>query len=875
MTLKTPPTSVEESSLWRRISDDPQLSHSLLQLRSNAAIVGAKVSELVPGFTDHSVNHMDALWGVADMVFTSTEVAEFSVAEAFILGSAFYTHDLGMALAATPSGRQALKESAAYRSVFARLASKPGLDVARAECVALQVAARETHASQAETLIDDLIPGIDRYLLEAKELRDQWGDHIGKVAASHHWTLRQVDERLGSAGRLPAPNGEAVDLGFLACALRIIDYSHINAARAPQLERLLRAEMSDESLVHWLAQEFISGPTRDGQYLAYASMRPLSDVDAWWVFFEMATGLDREITAVADYLSERTVSAGRFSLEGVKGVKSPTTFAKYVRPGGFSPVDIRFRPDSMTRLVDLLGGKQLYGNDRFAALRELLQNARDAIHLQRAIEQAAGQEPRPGIIDVRLDGGSSGARLSVSDDGVGMSAKTVTTYLLGIASDYWHSQDFINEYPAALNTGFSAVGRFGIGFLSVFMLGEDVEVETQRIAGANLSLRLRGVGKRGALQERPSALRTGTTVRIAIPNEKQPDFEGLARIVQAKAPMLDIRVRVSEMDTTSHVEPGWWKHASQDEITAFLARRDATAKIPLREQRRIAAKTINSAYERRYLRRLLLSETSSTEKWPGRQPEVITDAYRVIATPGRGTVVLCSKGFAIDELAVSGLTGLAEVGEIEINAARSRPLGFDEESFRHRMLVALWPHVVAATDRLADEGGIPARFPFLRILASVFGGRILKDTTLPWIGVQELRGNTVLISSAELYRRVKSSNEVFVAYGTGPWTADHWVRSFHSDVGSGYLLIVVPTAGGPSVRSRYGQDQGRIDAPLPAHFVPDHVEADDAQSQIASAHLLTEVLSTVAAAWDVPTDSLYAEGWSRNQTNLIGRLRHQ
>lgn len=818
--------------------------------------------------------HMDALWGVAGVVLTRSEIDTFTTGEAFVLGCAFYVHDLGMAIAATPEGRRTLEQSPSYQNCLARLAKSRELDEHRARAAALQISARETHAGRAETLIDCPIPGTDRYLLESKDIRDQWGDYIGKVASSHHWSLRDVDNQLGSAGRIPGPAGQMLDLGYLACALRIIDFAHINSARAPQLERLLRADMPDESLLHWLAQEFISGPSRDGQNLAYASMRPVKDVDAWWVFYEMATALDREITAVSDYLSERTASANRFSLEGVKAVKSPTAFAKYIRPGGFSPVDIRFRPDSMTRLVDLLGGKQLYGNDQFAPLRELLQNARDAIHLQRAVEEASGQEPRLGQIDVRLEASEGTTKLSVSDDGVGMSAKTVSTYLLGIASDYWRSQDFYNEYSEAAATGFSAVGRFGIGFLSVFMIGDDVEVETQRVAGANLTLKLRGVGKRGALHERPTSLRTGTTVHIAVPAPRQSDFEGLAGIVQSKAPMLDIPVRVSEMGTTAHVEPGWWKTVSQQELREFLYRREVTSKLPLREQRRANAEPYGSVYERHFARRFMLRDAGPTEKWPGRQPEVITETSRMIATPGRGTVVLCSKGFAVSELSLHGITGLAEVGDIEINAARSTPLGFDAASLRNDMLLVLWPHIVAATDRLAEEGSVPVRFSFLNSLASTFGERILSDTSLPWIGIQEPPGNTLLVSSDQFRSSVASKSEVFVAYGSSPWTADAWLRSFHTDAGAGYFLILVPMGGGPSVRSRYGQE-GRVDAPLAAHFVPDHIEDDESASQLLNAHLLRSTLVSLAAAWGVSVEALHAEAWSRQKGNLIGRLRRK
>src|SRR5882724_5760443 len=104
-------------------------------------------------------------------------------------------------------------------------------------------------------------------------------------------------------------------------------------ARAPSLERLLRSSIPPESLRHWRAQEHITGPMRDSNQLVFGSTQAIDDVDAWWTFYEMATGLDREITAVNEYLAGRAVSAGRFSLEGVKGVKTPQSFAVIVPTG--------------------------------------------------------------------------------------------------------------------------------------------------------------------------------------------------------------------------------------------------------------------------------------------------------------------------------------------------------------------------------------------------------------------------------------------------------------------------------------------------------------------------------------------------------------
>ena len=86
------------------------------------------------------------------------------------------------------------------------------------------------------------------------------------------------------------------------------------------MARAFRPPMESESLTHWLAQEQVDGPDRDGADLVYRAATPVCDVDAWWLYYEMLRGLDAEIRAVRRYLDRRSGSLGRLSLQGVRGV---------------------------------------------------------------------------------------------------------------------------------------------------------------------------------------------------------------------------------------------------------------------------------------------------------------------------------------------------------------------------------------------------------------------------------------------------------------------------------------------------------------------------------------------------------------------------
>ena len=74
--------------------------------------------------------------------------------------------------------------------------------------------------------------------------------------------------------------------------------------------------------------------------------------------------------------------------------------------------------------------------------------------------------------------------LSVEDNGIGMSEAVLTGPFLDFGKSYWSSPQAQSELPGILSRGFRSTGRYGIGFFSVFMLGDQVQVITRRPAAA-------------------------------------------------------------------------------------------------------------------------------------------------------------------------------------------------------------------------------------------------------------------------------------------------------------------------------------------------------------------------------------------------------
>ena len=85
-----------------------------------------------------------------------------------------------------------------------------------------------------------------------------------------------------------------------------------------------------------------------------------------------------------------------------------------------------------------------------------------------------------GSIHIEIKTEKEGVRLIVSDDGIGMSERTVKNSLLNFGNSFWASDMAKSEFPGLYSSEFKSIGQFGIGFFSVFMIGTKVQVKTRR-----------------------------------------------------------------------------------------------------------------------------------------------------------------------------------------------------------------------------------------------------------------------------------------------------------------------------------------------------------------------------------------------------------
>ena len=118
--------------------------------------------------------------------------------------------------------------------------------------------------------------------------------------------------------------------------------------------------------------------------------------------------------------------------------------------------------------------KWLY-SEKDIFLREIVSNACDAVTKLKRLaslgQYDAGDETYR--VDVILD--KTAKTLTVSDNGIGMTAEELDRYICQIALS--GALEFVEKYEGE-NKNNGIIGHFGLGFYSAFMVADKVEIDT-------------------------------------------------------------------------------------------------------------------------------------------------------------------------------------------------------------------------------------------------------------------------------------------------------------------------------------------------------------------------------------------------------------
>jgi hypothetical protein len=470
--------------------------------------------------------------------------------ELYFLVAAAYLHDLGMvgACPGPPSGSAFEQHKATYLQTHVKATN-------------LQVIAdyvRRTHHQRSEEYI--LANG---HRLGLGTNSSEWAI-VGRIARGHR--SDSLRDKL-QYGPVFFGSNTPVHRDLLAAYLRLADELDITALRTPALAFEDVDETNQVALRHWRTHAGTVGVGTAGSDIVINGRCTDYDVHLFLLDAE------RKVQTELDEL--RTSLPSAYPLLSGQIIQDPVPYRlvrAQIEAVGYKAWNLRFELDS-TRITEILASQTFYGG-RSAAVRELLQNAVDAVRLRARLAPQA--QPFSPQIEFALAVGPDGRRLKVRDNGIGISEDVLRRHLGHVGRSYYRSSEFDQ-----LRSGLTPIGHFGIGVLSYFMIADHVSITTRPPGGDCLRIDIRGPGEYFKVTVDDSRW-VGTEVVLTL----RDDFDdSLVNLVWHYAACLEFPVSVVEADSEIQIDGNpqltvdwrtplleWGRHLSSNRIHRFDAR---------------------------------------------------------------------------------------------------------------------------------------------------------------------------------------------------------------------------------------------------------------------------------------------------------------
>lgn len=295
---------------------------------------------------------------------------------------------------------------------------------------------------------------------------------IGLLAKSHGMTMRSLKAEIDDFGydnNLPLN----VPIYYLMAVLRLADLLDADSSRAPKIISDMNTFSSKRSENEWTLNQLIGSNGRQwpGQTQKPETMKIIAKPKNSVQYLELKSWFDywqKELDLSWSVIGEMHGDKYKMS---VRRITSNIFDEKYISRCRFvtNPISLKVNPAIVNLLIE-----PLYGDDPSYGVRELLQNAIDACNERTEIDST------PGEISVDID--TIRKTFTITDNGIGMNENVIANYFLTAGASYRDSREWKESFtdekakPTVVRSG-----RFGIGALAAFLLGESAKVTTRHI----------------------------------------------------------------------------------------------------------------------------------------------------------------------------------------------------------------------------------------------------------------------------------------------------------------------------------------------------------------------------------------------------------
>ncbi len=332
----------------------------------------------------------------------------------------------------------------------------------------------------------------------------------GLIARSHGTTIRCLLDYLSSKFQVREFHG--THTVYLMVLLRIADYLQLQSDRAPNQIFKVIGIKSPKSKVEWgvhnIVQDIVYDKNEDPEVVEVKINPKRTSIELFLRAQEWLHAIQFELDTSWAVLGE---VFGRYQEKllglNIRRIRSNIddvdTFGK---EAGFVPCRVTFSAADAELLKLLI--KPLYGDRPEIAVRELVQNAVDAVRERRALglENDADRQPH---VEVQIKKHEDGIwSLIIDDGGMGMTFDTLQRYFLNAGASFRSSMVWKKSFQD--DSGRSVVlrsGRFGVGALAAFLVADDPRLVQLRVTTRHvLAEPERGLTFTASLTDRPLAI---------------------------------------------------------------------------------------------------------------------------------------------------------------------------------------------------------------------------------------------------------------------------------------------------------------------------------------------------------------------------------
>lgn len=164
--------------------------------------------------------------------------------------------------------------------------------------------------------------------------------------------------------------------------------------------------------------------------------------------------------------------------------------------------------------------KKFLYSDHDIFLREIVSNAVDATQKLKVLAGNGEFKGEMGDLKVRVSLDKDAKTITVSDNGIGMTADEVEKYINQIA--FSGAEEFLEKHK---NDAATIIGHFGLGFYSAFMVSDKVEIVTKSYRDGAQAVRWSCTGEPEYTLENTERAERGTDIVMHISDEEKEFLE--------------------------------------------------------------------------------------------------------------------------------------------------------------------------------------------------------------------------------------------------------------------------------------------------------------------------------------------------------------